>query len=82
MAFMYFLQHNRESGIEESFLFPNSKNISKTEYHENGAVKSMGQYRGKYKDGIWQYWDSSGNEVKTEVYDYGKLVETKKANDG
>lgn len=80
MAFMIYLQKRRQSGIEESFFYPYSKTLNKSEYHPNGSIKSMGQFRGKEKDGEWTYWDSSGNKIKTELYEYGKLIEVKTEN--
>ena len=77
MAFMIFLQKRRQSGIEESFFFPYAKSINKSEYHSNGNIKSMGQYRGNQKDREWHYWDSTGNKTKIETYEYGKLVDVK-----
>lgn len=82
MAFIIYLQHRRKSGIEESFFFPYSKTLQKTTYYDNGKVKSMGQFRGKYKDGEWYYWDSTGIKTKLEIYDYGELKEVKKLDDG
>ncbi|MEX0812200.1 MAG: hypothetical protein WD048_08280 [Chitinophagales bacterium] len=82
MAFIVFLQHRRKSGIEESFFFPYSKTLHKTEYYDNGKIKSMGTFRGKQKDGDWYYWDTSGNKTKLEIYEYGDLKEVKMLDDG
>ena len=45
------------------------------EYYETGVLKSKLNYTDGYLNGKQYYYDEKGNELKTENYDYGALLE-------
>ncbi len=58
------------------------------EYHKNGQIKSFGEYYPEYevinvteynffRDKGWKYYSSIGKLLKEEIYDKGKLIDTK-----
>ena len=56
-----------EKSKEGEYFEGNLKGIW-TEWHDNGALKSKGNYKGKQKVGPWKYWDAAGNLVKEESF--------------
>ena len=42
-----------------------------TSYYSNGNINSEGRYRQRKKEGIWKFYDKSGNLVVTEEYKNG-----------
>lgn len=47
------------------------------EWHENGALKTKGNWKNNKKKGQWTYWSANGDIEKTEVYKNGELTEEK-----
>ncbi len=45
-----------------------------TVYHPNGKIYYTGYYKNNIKDSIWIYYDTSGNEVRRELYKLGRVL--------
>ena len=46
-------------------------------YYENGSKQREGIIKLGKKEGVWRYWHQNGKLTKEEIYDKGKLIETK-----
>ena len=46
-------------------------------WYANGQLKEVWNWKDYKEDGEWKYFSEAGSLVKVEVYDMGKLVETK-----
>ena len=59
------------------------KKINEIDFYPNGNVKNKKYYRFFYHmtfeepEGTWQYFSESGELIKEEFYQYGKLIKTK-----
>lgn len=49
-----------------------------TFWYPNGKLKEIWNFENWKMEGEWKYYDENGKLTKTEFYDQGKLIETKK----
>ena len=56
----------------------NKKNGTAKTFYENGILSNSGNYIEDEKDGNWYYHNIDSKLEKTETYQNGKLIETKK----
>jgi antitoxin component YwqK of YwqJK toxin-antitoxin module len=80
-----------QSGIAESYYIDGSemakivfKDGKKIGYyykkHQNGKIAYTGDYKNNFKDGKWIMFDEKGDTVKIEVYNEGRLLDSKNFN--
>ena len=46
-------------------------------FYENGVIQRLERFENEFENGRWFYYDSLGVLVKTEDYDYGKIINEK-----
>ena len=65
-----------QNGIKagESIYRMGKQNGQFTTWHDNGKVAVKGQYKNNNPDGIWLYYDKSGNFEKRLLWENGTLV--------
>lgn len=51
--------------------------INMVVYGGNGKLKKKTFYYKPFRDSVWNYFDSKGRLLKTEVYNKGKLIDTR-----
>lgn len=82
IEFLYKRNSFFENGLPESMfelIDKKTKKYTKKEFYENGRVKEEGAmyFRkdvGDYqKEGVWTYYDTKGNAIKTEKYHSGQI---------
>lgn len=47
-------------------------------YYESGKIKISGNYKNDEKHGEWKYFNAEGSLIKTEEYEKGKLINSKR----
>lgn len=50
------------------------KNGPYTRYHENGNLECSGYYEKEIKHGVWKYYTTKGELIKTEQWNMGNQV--------
>ena len=61
---------------EERTVYKKGREVSKTvvTFHENGQLRSRGNYKDGKQEGVWERYDENGNLTKTEEWKDGELI--------
>ncbi len=72
--FNYTKSWYKSGRVSEQIVFNNDEFAVKEYYYENGTTKMRGAFRFNKRQGIWSYWNESGELVERQIWNNGELI--------